>query len=79
MEYQISMNENTLIPEKTSTGFSAFAERYPLFTTGRTIPESIGNAPEATNLYFEDQQLTFTQGNLRFEIDFKQFFQYHRV
>ena len=36
-----------MIVEKTDTGFSAFSEDYPIYTTGRTIPELIDNALEA--------------------------------
>ena len=68
-----------LILEKTDTGFSAFSEKYPIYTTGLTIPEIMENALEAVNLYFEDERLTLTKDNLKFEIDFKQFFQYYRV
>ncbi len=65
--------------EKTETGFSAFCDDYPVFTTGRTVPELIDNALEAVNLYFEDEGLEFTHDNLSFEIDFRQFFQYYKV
>ncbi len=65
--------------EKTDTGFSAFSVDYPIFTTGRTIPELIENAFEAANLFFEDDNLKLTHENLKFEIDFKQFFQYYKV
>lgn len=65
--------------EKTDTGFSAFCDDYPIFTTGRTIPELIDNAFEAANLYFEDDNIKLTHDNLKFEIDFKQFFQYYKV
>lgn len=68
-----------LIVEKTETGFSAFAKDYPIFTTGRTISELINNAFEAANLCFEDQLIQITHENLKFEIDFKQFFQYYKV
>ena len=68
-----------MIVEKTNTGFSAFSEDYPIFTTGRTIPELMENALEAANLCFEDEKLIVTQENLRFEIDFKQFFLHYRV
>lgn len=68
-----------LIVEKTNTGFSAFSEEFPIFTTGRTIPELMENALEAANLYLEDEKVTLSQENLKFEIDFKQFFQYYRV
>jgi predicted RNase H-like HicB family nuclease len=64
--------------EKTNTGFSAYSEEYPIFTTGRTIPELINNALEATQLNFEDEYI-ITHENLKFEIDFTQFFQYYKV
>jgi len=68
-----------MIVEKTETGFSAFSEEYPVYTTGRTISELIDNAYEASNLYFEDQNIQVSHENLKFEIDFKQFFQYYKV
>ena len=68
-----------MIVEKTNTGFSVFSEDYPIFTTGRTIPELMENALEAANLCFEDEKVLITQENLRFEIDFKQFFIHYRV
>ena len=67
-----------IIVEKTGTGFSAYSEEFPIFTTGRTIPELINNANESTQLYFEDEYET-SQDNLQFEIDFAQFFQYYKV
>ena len=68
-----------MMVEKTDTGFSAFSEDYPVYTTGRTIAELIDNAYEATNLYFEEQNIQIAHENLKFEIDFKQFFQHYRV
>ena len=68
-----------MVVEKTDTGFSTFADNYPIFTTGRTIPELIVNALEATNLYFEDDKIELRHDNLQFEVDFKQFFQYYKV
>jgi len=67
-----------IIVEKTTTGFSAYSEDYPIFTTGRTIPELINNALEATQLNFEEEY-EITHENLKFEIDFAQFFQYYKV
>jgi len=68
-----------IIVEKTDTGFSAFSENYPIYTTGRTIPELIDNTLEASNLCFEEDNIRITQENLKFEIDFKQFFRYYKV
>ncbi len=67
-----------IIVEKTETGFSAYSEDFPIFTTGRTAPELINNSYEATQLYFEDKY-KITSENLKFEIDFEQFFQYYKV
>lgn len=68
-----------MVIEKTKTGFSAYSEIYPIFTTGKTIPELINNSIEATNLYFEDSGEEIVKDKIKFEIDFKQFFQYYKV
>ena len=68
-----------MIVEKTDTGFSAFSEECPIYTTGRTIAELMNNALEAANLHYEEESIAITQENLKFEIDFKQFFQYYKV
>lgn len=65
--------------EKTDTGFSAFSESYPIFTTGATIQELLDNALEAVNFYFEEENKSFQAEDLKFEIDFQQFFQYYKV
>ncbi len=67
-----------IIVEKTDTGFSAYSEEYPIFTTGRTVPELINNANEATQLFFAEDFEVLNE-NLKFEIDFAQFFQYYKV
>lgn len=72
-------NKVRMVVEKTDTGFSAYSEDYPIFTTGRTMPELINNAFEAGNLFFEEENIDLTHDSLKFEIDFKQFFQYYKV
>ena len=62
----------TMIVEKTDTGFSAYSEQYPVFTTAGNITELMNNTVEAVNLYFEEDALQATPQNIRFEIDFKQ-------
>ncbi len=76
---KITKKKISIIVEKTDTGFSAYCNDYPIFTIGRTIPELIDNAFEAVNLYFEDDNIEIKHDNLKFEIDFKQFFQYYKV
>jgi len=68
-----------LIVEKTDTGFSAYCEEHPVFTTGRLFSELLHNALEALNLYMNDQGIQVLENNIQFEIDLKQFFQYYRV
>jgi len=68
-----------IIVEKTRTGFSAYAEDYAVYSTGKSISELMENALEACNLFFEEQGILLAMENLKFEIDFKQFFQYYRV
>ena len=66
-----------VIIEKTDTGFSAYAEDYPVYTTGESMNELINNTHEAFSLYFENKK--FNPARLAFEIDLKQFFQYYKV
>jgi predicted RNase H-like HicB family nuclease len=68
-----------LTVEKTDTGFSAFSEDYPIFTTAKSVPELINNAYEATEFYFEDKKAKVEPSDIKFEIDFKQFFKYYKV
>lgn len=68
-----------MIVEKTKTGFSAFSEDSPIFTTGKTVPELINNTYEATQLYFEEENIKISHENIKFEVDFKQFFRYYKV
>lgn len=69
----------SLVVEKTDTGFSAYSESSPIFTTGKTIPELIANAFEAVQLYFEGEDVHLTREDIEFEIDLQQFFQYYKV
>jgi hypothetical protein len=76
---EIAAKKITVTLEKTNTGFSAFTEDYPVFTTGKSIPDLISNTIEAINLYFEEEGIVVSQNDLNFLIDFKQFFQYYKV
>ncbi|MFO7574873.1 MAG: hypothetical protein R6W67_06915 [Bacteroidales bacterium] len=67
------------ILEKTKTGFSAYASDYPIFTTGKSIPELLENAYEAANMFFGEEDTRLTHIDINYEIDFEQFFKYYRV
>jgi predicted RNase H-like HicB family nuclease len=68
-----------LTVEKTDSGFSAFSVDYPIFTTGQSIPELINNAYEASEFYFEEENVKVEPNDIIFEIDFQQFFKYYKV
>ena len=68
------MKSYKFIVEKTNTGFSAYAENYPIFTNGKSIPELINSTYEATEFYFEEENVKVEPNDIKFEIDFKQFF-----
>ena len=56
--------------EKTKTGFSAYAEDYNAFTTGRNSAELTANMVESLNLYLEDKKpnKTISVQDLSFQI-----------
>ena len=68
-----------IVVEKTVTGFSAFSEDYLIFTTGKSIPELINNTYEATEFYFDEESAKLDHKDIKFEIDFRQFFKYYKV
>ena len=67
------------IIEKTKTGFSGYSKESPVSTTGKNFTELLSNTVEAMNLFYEDQDIQVTAGDIEFEIDLQQFFQYYRV
>ncbi len=68
-----------MVLEKTNTGFSAYALEYPVYTTANNIPELLNNAYESVSLFFDDENIKVLPEQIKFEIDFKQFFRYYRV
>jgi predicted RNase H-like HicB family nuclease/DNA-binding transcriptional regulator YdaS (Cro superfamily) len=70
-------NKILVVIEKSKTGFSAFSDSFPVYTTGTTMNELIDNTIEAFSLYFENEK--FDPSRIVFEIDFKQFFKYYKV
>ena len=74
-----SIKKIIMTVEKTDTGFSAFSEKYAVFTTGQNVPELINHAYEAVRFYFETENITITPNDIAFEIDFEQFFKYYKV
>jgi hypothetical protein len=63
--------------EKTGTGFSAYADKYPAYTTGRTLTELTSNMVESLNLYFEEdgKGKVMTAKDLDFQLDLGNLFE----
>ena len=59
-----------IIIEKTRTGFSAYATDIPIYTTGKNIAELIGNANEATQLYYEEDKKASAKFIIQYQIEF---------
>jgi predicted RNase H-like HicB family nuclease len=68
-----------VVIEKTKTGYSAYANKYPVFTVGGSLEELKANTLEALNLYFEKQAKTLTEKDLKISLDLPQFFAYYKV
>jgi hypothetical protein len=74
------MKKINLIVEKTSTGFSAYAEDLPVFTTGKSMTELKSNILESTNLYQEEMGgAAISLNDISITLDLPQFFEYYKV
>lgn len=74
------MKKINLIVEKTSTGFSAYAENLPVYTTGKSMTELKSNILEAINLYQEENDgASITLKDINITLDLPQFFDYFKV
>lgn len=65
--------------EKTRTGYSAFAEDLPVYTTGKTLVDLKKQMLEALNLYFEDSKYQIHEKDLKVVLDLSQFFEFYKV
>ena len=68
-----------IIVEKTSTGYSAYSDKYPVFTVASNLEELKTAILEALNLYFESQKKIFTETDLKITMDLPQFFEFYKV
>lgn len=68
-----------VIIEKTKTGYSAYAEKYPVYTVGKSLDELKSNILEALNLYLEGESRSVTENDLKITLDLPQFFEFYKV
>ncbi len=73
------MRKIKFIVERTNTGYSAYAEKHPVFTVGVSLQELKDNVLEAINLYFEDQDRVIDEEALEISIDLPQFFSFYQI
>jgi predicted RNase H-like HicB family nuclease len=69
----------TIIVEKTKTGYSAYAEKYPVYTVGKSLEELKSNILEAVNLLLEKSGKSVTEDDLKIVLDLPQFFEFYKV
>ena len=68
-----------MIIERTKTGYSAYVEKYSVYTVGKSLEELKANMLEALNLYFEGEGKAITEKDLRITLDLPQFFEFYKV
>ena len=65
------MKKIKVIIEKTSTGYSAYTESFPVYTTGGNVKELLDNILEAANFFFdeiEEKKISKSDLVIRFSI-----------
>jgi hypothetical protein len=65
--------------EKTKTGYSAYASKYPVYTVGHSLEELKVSVLEALNLYFKKQGKTIRETDLKISLDLGHFFDFYKV
>jgi predicted RNase H-like HicB family nuclease len=68
-----------VIVEKTKTGYSAYVEKYPVYTVGKSLEELKSNILEAVNLLLEGLGKKITESDLKIILDLPQFFAFYKV
>jgi hypothetical protein len=68
-----------MIIEKTKTGYSAYAENYPVYTVGKTLEELKSQIIDALNLYFDNTEKPIEEKDLKITLDLPQFFEFYKV
>lgn len=73
------MKKVVFIVEKTNTGYSAFAQDYPVYTVGESIVDVRKNILDAINTWFEHKNLPeITEGQIELKLDIPQFFEFYK-
>jgi len=75
------MKKLKVIVERTSTGYSAYADKYPVYTTGEDVKELIENIIEALNFYFEEsvEKVSISKRNLDLNFSIPSLFELYPI
>ena len=73
------MKKIAVIVERTKTGYSAYATKYPVNTVGNSLEDLRANILEALNVYFEEKDKTIGEDSLKITLDLPQFFEFYKV
>jgi hypothetical protein len=75
--YNKSLKKIEIVIEPTRTGYSAYALKYPVYTTGKSFLRLRSNIIKAFRLYFGDDRVTGK--HLKLKLDLPQFFAFYKV
>lgn len=75
------MKKFKVIVEKTATGYSAYADKYSVYTTGRDVRELENSIIKAMNFYFMEagENISVTRKNLEFSFSIPSLFQLYPI
>ena len=75
------MKKYKIIVEKTSTGYSAYADKYPVVTTGGDVKTLTDNIVEAFNFYFEEcgEKVAISKRSLDLKFSIPSLFQLYPI
>ena len=73
------MKKIEMIVERTNTGYSIYAQNFPVATTGKDLTELKSNMVEALNLYFEEKGISVSENDIKVTLDLAQFFEFYKV
>lgn len=75
------MKKVKVVVEKTSTGYSAFTNKYAVYTTGVDMKELMDNTVEGVNFYLEEagEKYTVSKKNLELTFSIPSFFELYPI
>jgi hypothetical protein len=80
-DFNVVMKKLAVVIEKTSTGFSAYSEDYPVYTSGGNVQELANNIIEALNFYFSEtgEKITVKRSDLNINFSIPSFFELYPI